>query len=158
MCGAHLYALSAEKLAFNSQDACRTCDGTGTVRTVHLDTLVPDDSLTIDEGAVRPYLRSQLARAVRNHTTGVLYVLDEPSPSACIHWMCERFCGCFGHSLTIDSGATVIVIKHDLDIIRSADYIIDMGSGGGEAGDRIVATGPPEDVRCITESVTGRFI
>jgi len=58
----------------------------------------------------------------------------------------------------IDSGATVIVIEHDLDIIRSADYIIDMGPGGGEAGGRIVATGTPEDVRCIVESVTGRFI
>ncbi|MDE7262377.1 MAG: excinuclease ABC subunit UvrA [Oscillospiraceae bacterium] len=58
----------------------------------------------------------------------------------------------------IDSGATVIVIEHDLDIIRSADYIIDMGPGGGAAGGRIVATGTPEDVRCIAESVTGRFI
>ena len=58
----------------------------------------------------------------------------------------------------IDSGATVIVIEHDLDIIRSADYIIDMGPGGGEAGGRIVATGTPEDIRCTAESVTGRFI
>ena len=58
----------------------------------------------------------------------------------------------------IDSGATVIVIEHDLDIIRSADYIIDMGPGGGEAGGRIVAAGTPEDVRGIAESITGRFI
>ena len=55
VCGTHFYAPSAEELAFNSQGACRTCDGTGTVRTVDLDTLVPDDSLTIDEGAVRPW-------------------------------------------------------------------------------------------------------
>lgn len=51
MCGAHFYALSAEELAFNSQGSCRTCDGTGMVRTVTPDMLVPDNSLTINEGA-----------------------------------------------------------------------------------------------------------
>lgn len=54
-CGVHFFAPSAEELAFNSQGACRTCNGTGTVRTVDLNTLVPDDSLTIDEGAVAPW-------------------------------------------------------------------------------------------------------
>ena len=54
-CGARFYAPSAEELAFNSQGACRTCDGTGTVRTVDRSTLVPDESLTIDEGAVAPW-------------------------------------------------------------------------------------------------------
>ena len=54
-CGAHFYAPSAEELAFNSQGACRTCDGTGTIRTVDRSTLVPDDSLTIEEGAVAPW-------------------------------------------------------------------------------------------------------
>ena len=54
-CGAHFYAPSAEELAFNSQGACRTCGGTGTIRTVDKATLVPDESLTIDEGAVAPW-------------------------------------------------------------------------------------------------------
>ena len=54
-CGARFYAPAAEELAFNSQGACRTCDGTGTVRTVDRSTLVPDESLTIDEGAVAPW-------------------------------------------------------------------------------------------------------
>ena len=54
-CGTHFYAPSAEELAFNSQGACQKCGGTGIVRTVDLDTLVPDDSLTIDEGAVAPW-------------------------------------------------------------------------------------------------------
>ena len=54
-CGASFYAPSAEELAFNSQGACRTCDGTGIVRTVDRDTLVPDESLTIDQGAVAPW-------------------------------------------------------------------------------------------------------
>ena len=55
VCGAKFYGPSAEELAFNSQGACRTCDGTGTVRKVDISTLVPDESLTIDEGAVAPW-------------------------------------------------------------------------------------------------------
>ncbi len=58
----------------------------------------------------------------------------------------------------IDRGATIIVIEHDLDVIRSADYVIDMGPGGGEEGGRIVAAGTPDDIRRCPESVTGRFI
>ena len=54
-CGAHFYAPSAEELAFNSQGACRTCNGTGMIQTVDRSTLVPDDSLSIDEGAVAPW-------------------------------------------------------------------------------------------------------
>ena len=58
----------------------------------------------------------------------------------------------------IDHGATVIVIEHDLDVIRSADYVIDMGPGGGEDGGRVVACGTPDEIRSCAESVTGRFI
>lgn len=58
----------------------------------------------------------------------------------------------------VDHGATVIVIEHDLDVIRNADYIIDMGPGGGEDGGRIVVTGTPEQVKACRESVTGTFI
>ena len=58
----------------------------------------------------------------------------------------------------ISHGATVIVIEHDLDVIRSADYIIDMGPGGGEDGGRIVACGTPDEIRRCSESITGRFI
>lgn len=58
----------------------------------------------------------------------------------------------------IDHGATVIVIEHDLDVIRCADYIIDMGPGGGEDGGRIVAAGTPEDIKNTPGSLTGRFI
>lgn len=58
----------------------------------------------------------------------------------------------------VDNGATVVVIEHDLDVIRNADYIIDMGPGGGDAGGRIVACGTPEEVRETKESVTGRYI
>ncbi len=58
----------------------------------------------------------------------------------------------------IKNGATVIVIEHDLDVIRAADYIIDMGPGGGEDGGRIVATGTPREIAGNHESVTGRFL
>ena len=58
----------------------------------------------------------------------------------------------------IDQGATVLVIEHDLDVIRNADYIIDMGPGGGEAGGRIVAAGTPEEIARNPESITGRYI
>lgn len=58
----------------------------------------------------------------------------------------------------VDHGATVIVIEHDLDVIRNADYIIDMGPGGGSEGGRIVATGTPEQIKACPESITGRYI
>ena len=58
----------------------------------------------------------------------------------------------------IHNQATVIVIEHDLDIICNADYLIDMGPGGGDAGGRIVAMGTPEDIRSNPNSLTGRFL
>ena len=58
----------------------------------------------------------------------------------------------------LDRGATVVVIEHDLDVIRSADYVIDMGPGGGDAGGRIVAVGTPEEIRQDPGSVTGRYL
>ena len=58
----------------------------------------------------------------------------------------------------IDNGATVIVIEHDLDVIRSADYIIDMGPGGGNEGGRIVAAGSPEEVKRSAESCTAKYL
>ena len=58
----------------------------------------------------------------------------------------------------IASGATVLVIEHDLDLIRNADFMIDMGPGGGNDGGRIVVSGTPEEVRRCKQSVTGRYI
>ena len=52
----------------------------------------------------------------------------------------------------------MIVIEHDLDVIRNADYIIDMGPGGGSDGGRIVASGTPEDIRNTAESITGKYL
>ncbi len=58
----------------------------------------------------------------------------------------------------LDQGATVVVIEHDLDVIRSADYLIDLGPGGGQAGGRIVAAGTPAQVAACPESITGRYL
>ena len=58
----------------------------------------------------------------------------------------------------IDHGATVVVIEHDLDVIKNADYIIDMGPGGGKEGGRIVASGTPDEIKQFTESITGQYI
>ena len=58
----------------------------------------------------------------------------------------------------IAHGATVIVIEHDLDVIRSADYIVDMGPGGGSEGGTIVISGTPSEVRACPNSLTGKFM
>ena len=313
-CGAHFYAPSAEELAFNSQGACRTCDGTGTVRTVDRSTLVPDESLTIDEGAVAPwnslmteeekeivyngpaekkhifykakksnqageldftyynavytvenalakvkdekgmkrvekflkedvcpdcggsrlsesarapklmgisldeacrmtlsdlaewvrgvpaslpeemrpmaesicvsfqtatkrlldlglgYLtlnrasstlstgerqRMQLARAVRNRTTGVLYVLDEPS----IGLHPSNIAGLTGvmQDLIAD-GNSVILVDHDTQILSEADWIIEMGPGAGADGGHVIAEGTVDEICRNKDSRIGPFL
>ena len=96
MCGAHFYAPSAEELAFNSQGACQTCGGTGVVRTVDLDTLVPDDSLTIDEGAVAPWnslmwsLMTDICRAMGVRTDVPFRDLTEQEKDIVYHGPAEK--------------------------------------------------------------------
>lgn len=77
-------------------------------------------------------------------------------PADFIPWDVRTLLGVF--QTLIDHGATVIVIEHDLDVIRNADYIIDMGPGGGDDGGRIVAVGTPEEIRKTAESVTGKYL
>ena len=99
--------------------------------------------------------RLKLASEMGKGQTDSVFVFDEPTIG--LHPLdVETLLGVF--RTLIDSGATVVVIEHDLDVIRNADYIVDMGPGGGEAGGRIVACGTPEDVRMCTESITGRYI
>ena len=336
VCGVHFFPPSAEELAFNSQGACRTCSGTGVVRTVDRASLVPDENLTIDEGAVAPWntlmwslmtdvcremgvrtnvpFRDLTARekdivyngpAVKKHIfykaknsnqaaeldftyfnavytveNALAKVKDEKGMKRVERFLKEDVCPvCGGTRLSdaarapllrgislaeacdmpltrlckwvegvpaslpaemrpmansicesfqtaarrleelglgyltlgeatpslsggeaqrlklasemgrgqedsvfvfdeptiglhpldvqtlvrvfqtlIDNGATVIVIEHDLDVMRSADYIIDMGPGGGEAGGRVVAAGTPEEIAQNGQSITGRYL
>ena len=99
--------------------------------------------------------RLKLASEMERTQSHAVFVFDEPTIG--LHPLdVQTLLGVF---LTlIDNGATVIVIEHDLDVIRSADYIVDMGPGGGEKGGRVVAAGTPAQIKAAPESVTGRFL
>ena len=84
-----------------------------------------------------------------------IFVFDEPTIG--LHPLdVRKLLGVFKH--LISCGATVIVIEHDLDVIRNANWIIDMGPSGGDAGGRIVASGTPADIKANPDSITGRFL
>ncbi len=99
--------------------------------------------------------RLKLASEMGRVQSDSVFVFDEPTIG--LHPLdVETLLGVF--QTLIDSGATVVVIEHDLDVIRNADHVIDMGPGGGDEGGMIVACGTPEELRSCPESVTGRFI
>ena len=99
--------------------------------------------------------RLKLASEIGKTQTDSVFVFDEPSIG--LHPLDVRvLLGVFQALLT--SGATVVVIEHDLDVIRNADFIIDMGPGGGEDGGRIVACGTPREIQENKNSITGRFL
>ena len=99
--------------------------------------------------------RLKLASEIGRQQTDSVFIFDEPSIG--LHPLDVRvLLGVF--QALLDNGATVIVIEHDLDVIRSADYIIDMGPGGGESGGRIVASGTPEEIKANPDSITGKFL
>ena len=99
--------------------------------------------------------RLKLASEIGKTQADSVFLFDEPSIG--LHPLDVRvLLGVF--QALLDSGATVIVIEHDLDVIRNADYVIDMGPGGGEAGGRIVAAGTPEEIRHCEASLTGRYL
>ena len=99
--------------------------------------------------------RLKLASEIGKTQEDSVFVFDEPSIG--LHPLDVRvLLGVF--RALIASGATVIVIEHDLDVIRSADYVIDMGPGGGDAGGRIVACGTPQEIKNNGMSITGRYL
>ena len=99
--------------------------------------------------------RLKLASEMGKTQSDSVFVFDEPTIG--LHPLDVRtLLGVF--QTLIENGATVIVIEHDLDVIRNADYIIDMGPGGGEEGGKIVATGAPEEIKKAPESRTGQFL
>ena len=99
--------------------------------------------------------RLKLASEMGRQQNDTVFVFDEPTIG--LHPLNVRtLLEVFRH--LIDSGATVIVIEHDLDVIRNANYIIDMGPGGGKSGGEIVAAGTPADIKSNPDSVTGKFI
>ncbi|MCI5124463.1 MAG: ATP-binding cassette domain-containing protein, partial [Candidatus Electrothrix sp. AR5] len=110
-------------------------------------------SVTLSGGEAQ---RVKLARELSKRSTGqTLYILDEPTtglhPADIQHLLLVL-------NRLVDSGNTVVVIEHNLDVIKTADHIIDIGPEGGDGGGQVVACGTPEEVAAVPESFTGRFL
>ena len=100
--------------------------------------------------------RVKLAKELSKRDTGrTLYILDEPTTGLHFHDI-EQLLGVL-HRLR-DRGNTIVVIEHNLDVIKTADWIVDLGPEGGDGGGRIIATGTPEDVAANTDSFTGEYL
>ncbi|HHH46085.1 MAG TPA: ATP-binding cassette domain-containing protein, partial [Thiotrichales bacterium] len=100
--------------------------------------------------------RVKLARELSRRDTGrTLYILDEPTTGLHFHDI-EQLLAVL-HRLR-DHGNTVVVIEHNLDVVKTADWIIDLGPEGGRGGGRVVATGTPEDIAACPDSHTGRYL
>ena len=110
-------------------------------------------STTLSGGeAQRVKLASELSK---RDTGNTLYILDEPTTG--LHFEDVRVLMEVIQQL-VDQGNTVIIIEHNMDVIKQADHIVDLGPEGGSGGGRIVAEGTPEQVIKISESITGKFL
>ena len=98
----------------------------------------------------------KLSKELSRRSTGrTVYILDEPTTG--LHFEDVRKLLEVLHTL-VDQGNTVIVIEHNLEVIKTADWIVDLGPEGGDKGGRIVAVGTPEDVARTPESYTGQYL
>jgi excinuclease ABC subunit A len=128
----------------------------------HLDTLVGVGLGYVRLGQSAPTLsggeaqRVKLASELQRRSTGrTIYVLDEPTTG--LHFEdLRKLLGVLAG--LVDKGNTVIVIEHNLDVIKNADWVVDLGPEGGSAGGRVIATGTPEDLAATPESYTGQFL
>ena len=110
-------------------------------------------SVTLSGGEAQ---RVKLAKELSRRSTGkTLYILDEPTtglhPADIQHLLRVL-------ARLVDAGNTVVVIEHNLDVIKTADYVIDIGPEGGDAGGEIIALGTPEEIATCAQSYTGRFL
>jgi excinuclease ABC subunit A len=98
----------------------------------------------------------KLSKELSRRATGrTLYILDEPTTG--LHFEDVRKLLEVLHEL-VESGNTVLVIEHNLEVIKTADWIIDIGPEGGDAGGEIIAAGTPEDVARVSRSYTGQYL
>ncbi len=151
----------ADVLQMTIEDACEffsaqpsICHKMTTMRDVGLGYLTLGQSATTLSGGEAQ--RVKLAKELSKRATGkTVYILDEPTTG--LHFEDIRKLLEVLQAL-VSTGNTVIVIEHNLDVIKTADYIIDMGPEGGEHGGLVVAAGTPEEVAAVPESVTGQFL
>ena len=100
--------------------------------------------------------RVKLASELHKRSTGkTIYILDEPTTGLHVHDIARLLKVL---QRLVDNGDTVLVIEHNLDVIKTADYLIDLGPEGGDGGGKIVATGTPEDIAAVKESYTGHYL
>ncbi|HET6375513.1 MAG TPA: excinuclease ABC subunit A, partial [Methylocella sp.] len=100
--------------------------------------------------------RVKLAKELSRRATGrTLYILDEPTTGLHFHDVAQLLSVL--HELT-SQGNTVVVIEHNLEVVKTADWIIDLGPEGGDCGGEIVAAGPPEELATSEKSYTGRYL
>jgi excinuclease ABC subunit A len=102
--------------------------------------------------AQRVKLASELRRMPNKHT---VYILDEPTTGLSFSDVAKLIDVL--HELR-SKGHTIIVIEHHLDVVKSSDWVIDLGPEGGERGGNVLATGPPEAIAAVEESYTGQFL
>jgi len=151
----------ADVLELTVDDACELFDAVPRLKR-HLQTLADvglgyihlgQAATTLSGGeAQRVKLATELSKIATGQT---FYILDEPTTG--LHFEDVRMLLEVLHRL-VEKGNTVLVIEHNLDVIKTADWVIDLGPEGGPAGGRIVAEGPPEAVARVAESHTGRFL
>src|SRR6201985_749031 len=128
----------------------------------HLKTLVDVGLGYVRLGQPAPTLsggeaqRLELAPDLQRGSTGrTIYVLDEPTTG--LHFEdIRKLLGVLGR--LVDGGNTVIVIEHNLDVLKAADWVIDLGPDGGSRGGEVIATGTPEDIAQIDDSYTGQYL
>ena len=150
-----------EVLDMTVEEACRFFDSLPSIRR-KIETLrdvglgyikLGQPSTTLSGGEAQ---RVKLATELSRQSTGkTIYVLDEPTTGlhfADVHKLTEIL-----QRLT-EGGNTVVVIEHNLEVIKTADYIIDMGPEGGEGGGTVVTAGTPEEVAAVPESYTGQYL
>jgi len=100
--------------------------------------------------------RVKLARELAKRDTGrTLYILDEPTTGLHFHDIAQLLAVL---TRLREHGNTVVVIEHNLDVIKTMDWLIDLGPEGGDGGGRVIATGTPEQVAAVAESHTGRYL
>ena len=118
--------------------------------------LVREDRRHLNTGSDSEVLLNVLASELQRRSTGrTVYVLDEPTTG--LHFDdIRKLLGVLGR--LVDGGNSVIVIEHNLDVIKTADWVIDLGPEGGPGGGQVIAQGTPDDVARVAASYTGQFI